>query len=81
MSRSQNITDSGRNAEMAEVRSVPVGAGEDYEVGCSFEELRDAGRKRVSINERVVVLFYVKGEVYALDHFCYREHAVAITNT
>ena len=50
---------------------VAVGVG--YEVVCSFGELRDAGRKRVLINGRVVVLFYVRGEVYALDHFCYRE--------
>lgn len=74
VSRSQGRMDYGRNAEMAEVKSVAVGVG--YEVVCSFEELRDAGRKRVSINGRVVVLFYVRGEVYALDHFCYREHCI-----
>ena len=48
--------------------------GEDgYEEICSLEALRVAGRKRVTLNGRVVVLFYVSGQVYALDHFCYRE--------
>lgn len=63
---------------MAEAKNVAVGVG--YEVACSFGELRDAGRKRVLINGRVVVLFHVRGEVHALDHFCYREqHAMSGT--
>ena len=44
-----------------------------FETVCSLEALKAAGRKRVSLNGRIVVLFYVGGEVYALDHFCYRE--------
>ena len=43
---------------------------------CSLAELQKLGRKRVTVNERVVVLFHVKGEVYALDHFCYRESTI-----
>ena len=44
----------------------------DYKVVCLASELRRLGRKRVELDERVVVLFYVKGKIYALDHFCYR---------
>lgn len=48
--------------------------GEDSFVPVApLKELRAAGRKRVTLNERVVILFYVNGEVYALDHFCYRK--------
>lgn len=43
-----------------------------YEVVCSLSELQRLGRKRVALDERVVVLFYVEGNIYALDHFCYR---------
>lgn len=59
-----------RIADMAE--SVVVHE-QDYERICSLEALRVAGRKRVALNGRIVVLFYVSGQVYALDHFCYRE--------
>lgn len=45
---------------------------EGYQDVCSLSELQKLGRKRVILSERVVVLFYVKGKVYALDHFCYR---------
>lgn len=45
----------------------------EYSQVCSFSELQRLGRKRVTLNDRVVVLFHVKGEVYALDHFCYRK--------
>ena len=53
-------------------------AGEDvdadgYSPVGTLEELQTSGRKRVSLNERVVVIFYASGELYALDHFCYRE--------
>ena len=42
----------------------------------SISELKKVGRKRVRLeNGRVIVLFYVKEEIYALDHFCYRKHA------
>lgn len=43
-----------------------------YSQVCSLKELQRVGKKRVTLNERVVVLFHVKGTVYALDHFCYR---------
>ena len=52
-------------------------ASDGFETVCSLEALKAAGRKRVSLNGRIVVLFYVSGEVYALDHFCYRELYVA----
>lgn len=47
---------------------------DDYSLVCSLTELQGLGRKRVTLNERVVVLFHVKEKVYALDHFCYREN-------
>lgn len=51
-----------------------AGVGEDgYVPVVPLKELRAAGRRRVTLNERVVVLFYVNGDVYALDHFCYRK--------
>lgn len=46
-----------------------------YTAVCSLRELQSLGRKRVTLNDRVVVLFNVKGEeVHALDHFCYRRY-------
>ena len=43
----------------------------------SLSELKQVGRKRVRLeNGRVIVLFYVKEEIYALDHFCYRKHVI-----
>ena len=47
--------------------------GQGYQVACSLAELQRLGRKRVTVDDRVVVLFHVKGQLYALDHFCYRE--------
>ena len=44
-----------------------------YHFACSLTELQQLGRKRVSVEERVVVLFHVNGQIYALDHFCYRK--------
>lgn len=44
-----------------------------YSLVCSLSELQRLGRKRIILNERAVVLFHVKGQVYALDHFCYRK--------
>ena len=45
---------------------------EGYRLVCSLDELKRLGRKRVTVDERVVVLFLVEGNVYALDYFCYR---------
>ena len=45
-----------------------------YERVCGLETLKTEGRKKVTVKERAVVLFYVSGVVYALDQFCYREH-------
>ena len=57
------------------------GGGKGYHFACSLKELEQAGRKRISLEERVVVLFHVKGEVYALDHFCYRKSAGLLSTT
>lgn len=40
-----------------------------------LSELKRAGRKRISLNDRIIALFYVGGSVYAMDHFCYRKSA------
>ena len=53
-------------ADMAE-------GGDARERACSLSELQAAGRKRVAVQGRIVALFHVSGQVYALDHFCYRE--------
>lgn len=59
--------------------ATPPEVSEDgYSLVCSLSELQGLGRKRVKLNERVVVLFHVKEKVYALDHFCYRKR---ITHT
>ena len=47
--------------------------GQGYQFACSLKELEQLGRKRITVEERVVVVFHVKGQVYALDHFCYRK--------
>ena len=39
----------------------------------SLEELVEKQKTIVTIEERIIALFYVKGNVFALDHFCYRE--------
>lgn len=53
------------------------GGEECYTPVCSLSELQELGRRRVTCDERAVVVFHVKetGNVYALDHFCYRESA------
>ena len=50
------------------------GKSEDdkYTVVCTLSELQRLGKKRVSLGGRVLVLFFVEGRIYALDHFCYR---------
>lgn len=50
----------------------------EYTAVCSLRELQQLGKKRITLNERVVVLFHVKGEVYALDHFCYRGYSYGV---
>ena len=40
----------------------------------SVEELKQRTRAIVSVNDRIVALFYVKDEIYAMDHFCYRKY-------
>ena len=44
-----------------------------YNFACSLKELEQLGRKRVTVEERVVVVFHIKGQIYAIDHFCYRK--------
>lgn len=48
-------------------------AEEGHRRVASLSELQQNGRKRVTVDERVIVLFHVAGTVHALDHFCYRE--------
>lgn len=48
------------------------GSGDFCEVS-KLSELKRTGRKRVTLNDRVIALFYVGGSVYAMDHFCYRK--------
>lgn len=49
-------------------------AQEQFYSAVSLSELKQTGRRRVTLkNGRVIVLFYVRDQVYALDHFCYRE--------
>lgn len=50
-----------------------------YNLVCTLSELQELGRKRVISNGRAVVVFCVEatGELYALDHFCYREFNAA----
>ena len=40
----------------------------------SLEELVEKQKTIVTVEERIIALFYVKGNVFALDHFCYREY-------
>ena len=49
---------------------------EGYKPVCSLVELQKIGKKKVTLDGRVIALFYVKGKVYALDHFCYRTFAI-----
>ena len=58
-------------ADMAEGGDAGEGG---YERACSLSELQAAGRKRVTVQGRIVALFHVSSQVYALDHFCYREY-------
>ena len=47
--------------------------GDGFHAVASLRELQAAGRKRVMVEGRAVILFHVSERVYALDHFCYRE--------
>ena len=58
-------------ADMAEGGGASEAEG-GYERACGLSELQAAGRKRVTVQGRIVVLFHVDGRVHALDHFCYR---------
>lgn len=55
------------------VRVMATQVGQGYQFACSLKELERLGRKRITVEERVVVVFHVKGQIYALDHFCYRK--------
>ena len=39
----------------------------------SLQELKEKKKDVVSVDDRVIALFYVNHEVYAMDYFCYRE--------
>lgn len=56
--------------------AVGGGGGEDFVRVAKLQELRIKKRLRVIVKERVVALFYHKGALYALDHFCYRERGI-----
>lgn len=47
--------------------------GESFHLVSSLSELKKSGRKRLAVGDRVVVVFHVAGQLYALDYFCYRE--------
>ena len=49
------------------------GSLEGYVEVMKLDELASSGRSRVTVQDRVLVLFHVEGRVYALDHFCYRK--------
>ena len=57
------------------VSSYKMAAGreEDFVRVAKLQDLRIKKRLRVIVKDRVVALFYHKGTLYALDHFCYRE--------
>ena len=64
----------GHSQMFADMAEGGDGVEEGYERVCGLSELQAAGRKRVTVHGgRIVVLFHVSGQVYALDHFCYRE--------
>ena len=46
---------------------------EGYHEVAKLSELKSSIRKRVTVEERVIALFYNGERVYALDHFCYRK--------
>ena len=52
--------------------SSTEGIGE-YHHAVKLSELKSSGKMRVTIEDRVIALFYVNGRVHALDHFCYRK--------
>ena len=41
----------------------------------SLQELVGKQKTIVTVEERIIALLYVKGSVFALDHFCYREYS------
>ena len=57
------------------------GGDKGYQFACSLKELEQLGRKRVAVEERVVVVFHIKGQIYAMDHFCYRKLTKQFINT
>ncbi len=62
-----------RNIYGSKMASKEEGVQEQFYFALSLSELKQLGRKRVILeNGRVIVVFFVKDEVYALDHFCYR---------
>ena len=54
-------------------RVMAVVREEGYSPVGSMRELQASGKRRVTVNERTLVIVYARGEVYALDHFCYRK--------
>ena len=63
----------GKGGGLNRMATEVEGGGKGYQFACSLKELERLGRKRVTVEERVVVVFHVKGQIYALDHFCYRK--------
>ena len=65
------IMSAGAGPEASGSASGKVGEG--FHLVSSLSELKKSGRKRLAVGDRVVVVFHVAGQLYALDYFCYRE--------
>ena len=63
--------------EASTVGSSVARVGEGFHLVSSLSELKKSGRKRVAVGDRVVVVFHVAGQLYALDYFCYRERKLS----
>ncbi|XP_033737071.1 Rieske domain-containing protein-like [Pecten maximus] len=44
---------------------------EDWTLVCSLAELVETNRKRIKMDDKDIVIIKAKGNVYALDSFCY----------
>ncbi len=56
------------------LKIIKMAASNDgYFPAIQLSKLQSSVRERVTVNDRVIALFYVDGKVHALDHFCYRK--------
>ena len=56
-----------------DVINMASGGEDGFVRVATLQELQAKKQLRVKVNERVLALFYVRGAVFALDHFCYRK--------